>query len=102
MVMFIAPPDVGWRNRRPVMEFRTPAEPECRGFRVLGEVEAFSKRRMIIELVTKVFDEPIMHCHEEIIGTGGAVLLLWVKPARRNVSVAGQWELSLTPDRTTR
>ena len=93
--MLVAPLDVRRRDRRPVMELRARAQPERGALRVLGELEAFGERRMIVELVAEILDQAVVHRHQEVVGAGGAVVLLRIEPARRDVGVPGQRQLAL-------
>ena len=47
-IVLVAPFDIGRRDRRAVVELGARAQPERGAFRVLGEVETFGQRRMIV------------------------------------------------------
>ena len=96
--MLVAPFDVRRRDRRAVMELDARPQPERRALGVLGELEAFGERRMVVELVAEVLDQAVVQRHQEIVGTGGAVVLLRIEPARRDVGVPGQHQLALWDD----
>ena len=77
--MLVAPLDIGRRDRRSVVEFDALAQPERCALRVLGELEAFGERRMVVELVAEVLDQAVVQRHQEVVGARRAVVLLRVE-----------------------
>src|SRR5215471_6301437 len=97
--MLVTPLHVGWGDRRSVVELRPLTQPERRTLRVLGELVAFGQRGMVVELIAEVLDQAIVECCQEVVGTGGSVVLQRIEPAYRDVGVPGQRELSFRSDR---
>ena len=97
-IVLVAPFHIGRRDRCAVVEFGARAQPERRALRVLGEVETFGERRMIVQLVAEVLDQPVMQRHQEIVGRRRAVVMLRIEPARCDVGVPGQRQPALRRD----
>src|ERR1700757_909150 len=97
-IMLVAPLNIGRRDRRSVMKFCASAQPACRALRVLGELEAFCERRMIVELFAGVLDEAVVQRHEEIVGSRCAIVMLRIEPAGCDIGVPSQHQLTLWRD----
>jgi hypothetical protein len=77
------------------MELGARTQPERGTLGVLGELEPFGESRMVVERVAVVLDQAIVQRHQEVVGGGGAVVLLRIEPARRDVGVPGERQLAL-------
>ena len=93
-VVLIAPFDVRRRDRRTVVELCAWPQRKGRALGVLGELVAIGECRMVVEFVTEVLDQAVVQCHQEIVRAGSAVVLLWIQPACRYISVPGENHLS--------
>ena len=94
-VVLVAPFDVGRRDRRAVVELGARPQPEGRALGVLGKLEVFGQRRMVVARLAEVLDQRVVQRHEEIVRARRAVMLLRVEPARGDVGVPGQRHLAL-------
>ena len=93
-IVLIAPFDILRRHRGAVVKFDTWPQVKRRALRVLGEIEFVGERQMIPFLLAEVLDQPVMQGIEEVVGGRGAVVLLRVEPARRDVGVPGEHHLA--------
>ena len=54
---------------------------------------------MVVERVAVVLHQPVVQRHQEVVGTGGAVVLLRIEPACGDVGVPCEGQLALRHDR---
>jgi len=80
------------------VEFEPRPQTESGALGVLGKIEPFGQRRVVVTDLAEVFDQRILQCHDEIVWAGGAVVLLRVEPAYRNIGVPGEHHLALGND----
>ena len=89
-VVLVAPFDVFRRDRSAIVEFEARAQPESRAPSVFGKLIALGECRVVVEFLTKVLDQGVVHGIEKIIRRGPAVVLLRVEPAGRDIGMPRQ------------
>ena len=80
------------------MELEPGPQPKGGAFGVLGHRKALGQRRMVVTHLAEVFDQRVVQRHDEIVRTGGTVVLLRVEPARGNIGVPRQYHLAFGND----
>ena len=93
-IVFETPFHVIGCNRRAIMKLDSGPQLESGALGVLGKIKALGQGRVVVPHLTEVFDQRVLQGENEIIGAGGAVMLLRVEPARGDVGVPGEHHLA--------
>ena len=94
-VVLVTELDVLRGDRIAVMELGPLAQCERGALRVRGDREPLGQGGMIEELSALILDERVVDGREEVVGCGGAVVLLGVEPARGEAGVPREGQLAL-------
>jgi len=77
------------------MEFDPLPQRERGALRIRGDREMLGQSRMVVELSALILDEGIVDRGEEVVWSGGAVVLLGVQPAGCDAGMPGEDDLAL-------